>query len=951
MQKKSFISAHFLLSVILTAFFVFIVTSLEASSLELNTKSDVVSSLKTGNPANHKIQFKMATRMSSGTISISFGNLVADKKSVTASDVSLLYGVPGSEAEYYVQSTAGDGIWGAAFSSNASSTILTLSSPVLNSVPIDVGNNVIVNVGTDPRTDPGPISPADLAQQNNQQNNNNNGQIIAGNEAVKEPLVELVPDLAQNGDNQRNQAVGNLGKLQEFIQERLSKLRNLIEKKSIDVRPEAAPTIIANAPLPKTEIESEISGRSLKSDSNTIWSSNQGNTIRQEQEKKYIISLAPPRNLLIDANKENLIALEREDGGRLDMFVPASVTLDTNNITFDIKPLTFDQSKEWTKVKIVDDKRPMLAQVYVVTALDDQQRPVVQFDKPIKYNFHFTSKEIDEEGIDPHTLAVYSWDATEESLQREQSKVDLDSNIVSANIYHLTTFLLLGEPRKNSFTLLPEISQVSTIPSVQLTRMTSDISGDSFGLMNVKTAENITFAGNDFYISPNIRLSFCIPKKIFTKPVKSLSFSTESFPENFSFNKEKDCYTASFITSGVQSKKIVTIKIVYGDDQTQIMKYRANVIASELQVRVLSAIAPQVEKARVVVQAVNTQVEKAVVTSQPVLQTTAIAAGPIVSALNPTIISNSLNWYHYLNHFISLLLSALGLRKRRRPWGVVYNAISKMPVDLAIVRLFDLKMNKLIETQVTDKEGRFSFLTVVGEYTVSVTKPPFIFPSAIVQGDVDGDYAHVYHSTPFTIANAEEMIELSIPIDPPNPKHEKVKHTLWVTVKTLAGHYSGVSLVLSLVVSIVLAIYIPSPMNSFLLLLNSLFAISQAVLSTKKEKSWGMVFDVLTFEAIPLAAISIVNAKENKLLRTRLSDYAGRFSFLSPPGEYVLAISKDQYLFPPTQTPKIKKYKHLYLGGTIKVKHNKALVKTNIPMEKKVVTNPVVSATAPIEKT
>ncbi|MBI4239694.1 carboxypeptidase regulatory-like domain-containing protein [Candidatus Uhrbacteria bacterium] len=943
MKKKSLDVFRFLLSVFLMAFFIFNLQPSQSFSLSLKLKSDTLTRLKQGVAANHKVQFRAASTINSGNIVIYFGEVVADKKNVIASDVHLLYGAHGLEAEYLVQADPGNGIWGAAFSLNGTSTVLTMSYPTSNGVPVNVGNNVIIGIGTDPKVDTPPVA-INQAQQNNNQNN----QIFAKEQQQQpEPVIELVPseqakDISQD---QKNQLLNSLSGIQKYINEQLAKLRNLTERRSVETHPESAPAIVGSAPSQQQEaVSSSESNKKQGSDKKLeapLWSwggVSPSDSDLQNNDRKYLITLANPITAILDTLRENTVALERPDGGRLDIFVPTAVLSGTNNISLVVKPLTLEQSKEWSKLRLEGTKRPMLAQVFVVTALDDLAQPVLQLEKPIKYNFHFTQKEIEEEGIDPHTLEVYSWDAEDEVLQREPSTIDLESNVVSASIYHLTTFLLLGETQKTAG-IQKGTSGIAVIPSVVLPRIASDIKSEGFGLANTATSETITFAGSDFYTTPNTRLSFCIQKKIFPKPVKNITLLVDAFPNHFIFNQDKGCYSAIMVTPIVQSKKTVTIKIVYADDQVQIMKYRLNVIASELQLKVLSVVAPRVQEARVAVHAVNKQVEQAVVTTQPVLQTTAIATGAGVTALNPTIISNSLNWYHYFNHFLSAMLSALGLRKRRRPWGLVYNAITKMPIDLAIVRLFSASNSKLIETQVSDKEGRFSFIASPGEYMITITKPPFIFPSKIVQGDKDGEYAGVYHDAKIRITNVSETMNLSIPLDPPNPKDERLKKSFLDVVKNLARNYSGASLALSLVVSIVLALYAPSVLNSALLLVNSLFVISQSLLSTRKEKEWGTVFDTLSFEPVPLAAISMINAKEGKLLRTRLSDYVGRFSFLSPPGEYALVVMKEGYAFPPARVSKSKKYKEVYLGGKFIVKKKKALVKTNIPLEKRIIRN------------
>jgi len=79
--------------------------------------------------------------------------------------------------------------------------------------------------------------------------------------------------------------------------------------------------------------------------------------------------------------------------------------------------------------------------------------------------------------------------------------------------------------------------------------------------------------------------------------------------------------------------------------------------------------------------------------------------------------------------------------------------------------------------------------------------------------------------------------------------------------------------------------------------------LAQVFFMKKTEKPWGVVYDANSGAPIPLAAIIMFNAQEKKLLRTRLTDYAGRFSFLAPAGTYILSVAKNGYAFPATVVP------------------------------------------------
>ena len=58
-------------------------------------------------------------------------------------------------------------------------------------------------------------------------------------------------------------------------------------------------------------------------------------------------------------------------------------------------------------------------------------------------------------------------------------------------------------------------------------------------------------------------------------------------------------------------------------------------------------------------------------------------------------------------------------------YGVVRDAISRVPLDLAVVRLYEEKSNKLVLTRATNGQGKFFALPPSGLYTVTVTKPGY----------------------------------------------------------------------------------------------------------------------------------------------------------------------------------------------------------------------------------
>ena len=92
------------------------------------------------------------------------------------------------------------------------------------------------------------------------------------------------------------------------------------------------------------------------------------------------------------------------------------------------------------------------------------------------------------------------------------------------------------------------------------------------------------------------------------------------------------------------------------------------------------------------------------------------------------------------------------------PWGTVLDSSNYEPVNLAIVRLFDNSNNKLVETAVTDDNGRFGFFVKPGGYYITVGKDEYHFPSQNRAG---------YHGEMIDVRSKEEgIIKVNILMDP-----------------------------------------------------------------------------------------------------------------------------------------------------------------------------------------
>jgi hypothetical protein len=138
-------------------------------------------------------------------------------------------------------------------------------------------------------------------------------------------------------------------------------------------------------------------------------------------------------------------------------------------------------------------------------------------------------------------------------------------------------------------------------------------------------------------------------------------------------------------------------------------------------------------------------------------------AATSVFALNGTVVADLL----FLPFRLwGLLLSALGLKKRNRPWGTVYDSVTKQPIDPAYVTLTNIN-SKEENTSITDLDGRYGFLVGSGKYTLSANKTNYTFPSTKLAGkSEDVLYTNLYLGGEINIDIAGALINKNIPMDP-----------------------------------------------------------------------------------------------------------------------------------------------------------------------------------------
>ncbi len=290
---------------------------------------------------------------------------------------------------------------------------------------------------------------------------------------------------------------------------------------------------------------------------------------------------------------------------------------------------------------------------------------------------------------------------------------------------------------------------------------------------------------------------------------------------------------------------------------------------------------------------------KAILDNPQVEQTSQNIVTPILIALAllntvPLILALSIYLLPYLHLlFLEPLLILFG--KKRKKWGVVYNALTKIPIDLALVRLYRKNDNMLVQTRVTDKEGRYIIIAKEpGKYYLSVTKPGFISPTRYLKDEKqDTKYLDLYHGEVIEVTEKDAVITANIPLDPAEkmvlPIKEVVRSYLLKNLRLIISY-------IGMVLALLIVIIYPTVITIGALILHViLFLIFRRMIVPAKPKRWGIVYDAENKAPLHQAIVRIFDTRFNKLLETQVTDRNGRYAFLVGKNEYQLLTEKEGY--------------------------------------------------------
>jgi streptogramin lyase len=338
--------------------------------------------------------------------------------------------------------------------------------------------------------------------------------------------------------------------------------------------------------------------------------------------------------------------------------------------------------------------------------------------------------------------------------------------------------------------------------------------------------------------------------------------------------------TTATTTLALTTKQSQTTKVLSNIANTIKQSYQNNIITQE-----------DIEKVEKVVNSpVGSVVTKTV-------STTGIVAGASI-ALAPALFSSPIalaEMWLIPTRLFGLLVGALGVRRKNRPWGTVYDSVTKRPIDPAYVSLIDIKTGKEVAQATTDLDGRYSFLVVPGMYKIIAKKTNYI-PSIKMKGKIfDEVYNDLYFGEEITVQEEGQIITKNIPMDPKAfdwNEFTKNKMSVNTFIKGKDVTWAKISKVLFMlgsVASILALIFAPKPYNFIIALFYIVTYVLNYIVFGKES---GYLTEKTTHLPLSFAIVKIYRDGEDEPIMKKIADKFGQYYALVPNGKYYLSIDR-----------------------------------------------------------
>ena len=244
----------------------------------------------------------------------------------------------------------------------------------------------------------------------------------------------------------------------------------------------------------------------------------------------------------------------------------------------------------------------------------------------------------------------------------------------------------------------------------------------------------------------------------------------------------------------------------------------------------------------------------------------------------------------------ALLMSALGLKKRNKPWGVVYDSVTKQPIDPAYVIAQDMDGNE-VATSITDMEGRYGFLLPSGNYKIIAHKSNYEFPSKKLNGNLSDElYSDLYYGGPVNLEEKDGVLTKNIPMDPLSfdwnefTKKQNKLSKFNAHKELILAKISEFMFALGFFITSLATFVSPKFYNVVLLVIYLLIYILKKTIL--KPRPYGTIKINDTGRPLSFAVLKVYLSNSSNEYVHRVADKNGKFYCLIPNGEYTVSIDR-----------------------------------------------------------
>jgi hypothetical protein len=261
-----------------------------------------------------------------------------------------------------------------------------------------------------------------------------------------------------------------------------------------------------------------------------------------------------------------------------------------------------------------------------------------------------------------------------------------------------------------------------------------------------------------------------------------------------------------------------------------------------------------------------------------------------------------------LSYFFFFIPQFFRWRRTPRPWGSVYDSVTKRPIPFAKVDILSTEKRRL-ESTITDAQGRYGFL-VSGEalsshgrqIALAAHQSNYTFPSAEhPTANEQILYPHIYQGG--LVYENDLTANFDLPMDPLKHLRNPLPYfgILSIGANNILTSLSNVLFFAGMVFGLTSYALDPRPVNLIPVAIILFTAILRAI--GFKLKSFGLVKDKATGAPLPFSLVALYNRNGERVNFT-VSDEKGRYFLLAPKGKYTLRVYTPANVSPVRQIEK-----------------------------------------------